>query len=111
MPYLMILIMISSKFFENLKKEQINPQPKYNLMALNKMMINVQNKQTIDLGRKESQQNKDVAYKPTKYKACKVSIIFYESFKKYRIKDNSKVNFEQIGQLLQLSNNQYLNFD
>ena len=52
-PYLMALMMTGSEFFEDPENEQINPWPKCNPMAQDKMMMNVQNKWAINLGRRE----------------------------------------------------------
>lgn len=93
----MALMMTGPEFSEDPKNEQINPWPERNPMALDKMMMNVWNKWAIDLGRREGQRNRDVADRPTKYEARKVSMTFYESFKEYRIKDNNKVDVGQIG--------------
>ncbi len=78
--YRMALMMTGPEFSEDLENEQINPWPKGNPMALHKMMMNVWNKWAIDLGRREGQRDKDVANRPTKYKARKVSMRFYEPF-------------------------------
>lgn len=67
MSYLIILIIISPKFSKNTKNEQISPWPKRNLIALSKMMMNIQNKWAIDLGHKKGQQNKNVINKSIKY--------------------------------------------
>lgn len=93
MLYLMALIMTSPEFFKDLENEHINPWPKCNSLALNKMMINIQNKQKINFEYKKGQQNRDIANKPTKYEVQKVSITFYESFKEYKIKDNNEVRY------------------
>ena len=80
MPYLMALIMTGLEFSEDPENEQINPWPKRNLMALDKMIMNVWNKWAIDLGRRKSQRDKDVAYRPMKFEARKVSMRLYKPF-------------------------------
>ena len=79
-PYLMALMMTGPEFSEDLENEQINPWPEGNPMALDKIMMNVWNKWAIDLGRRGGQRDKDVANRPTKYEARKVSMRFYEPF-------------------------------
>lgn len=68
------------------------------------------NKQAINLRRKESQQDKKISNRPTKYEMQKVNIMLYKSFKEYKIKDKNKINNRQIEQLPKLCNNQYSNF-
>ncbi len=55
---------------EDPENKPINLWPKCNPMALDKMMINVWTKWTIDLGYGKSQPNEDIGPRPTKYKAC-----------------------------------------
>ena len=76
----MILMMTGSNFFEDPESEQINFWLKLNPMALDKMMMNVWNKWAIDLGYREGQWNKDVADRPTKFEAQKMSIRLYKHF-------------------------------
>lgn len=42
-------MIIDPKILENSKNKQINSWPKYNLITLDKMMINIWTKETIDL--------------------------------------------------------------
>ncbi len=77
MPYLMALMMTGPEFFEDPENEQIYPWPERNPIALDKMRMNMWNKWAIDLGRREGQWDKDIADRPTKYEARKVSMRFY----------------------------------
>ena len=84
MPYLMVLMITGLKFSENPENEQINLWPERNLIVLDKMMMNVWNKWAIDLGRKESQWDKNVANRPIKFEAQQVSIRLYQPFLRSR---------------------------
>lgn len=73
MPYLMALMMAGPKFSEDPENEQISPWPERNSMALDRTMVEVWNKWAIELGRREGRRDRDVADRPTKYEARKVS--------------------------------------
>ena len=76
----MVFMMTGPQFFEDPENEQINPWPKCNLIALDKMIMNMWNKWVIDFRRKEGQRDKDVANRITKFEAQKVSIRLYKPF-------------------------------
>lgn len=52
-PYLIILIITSYKFFKDVKKNKINSWPKCNLIILDKIIINIWNKEIINFKHKK----------------------------------------------------------
>ncbi len=82
MPYLTALMMTSPEVLEDPENEPINFQPERNPMALDRMMMNMWTKQAIDLGRGESQPDKDVGPRPTKYEAHQVNRISLDEYDK-----------------------------
>lgn len=55
----------------------MNPQPKYNPIVLDKIMMNIWIKWAMDFKYKKSQQDRNIANKLTKYKVQKMSITFF----------------------------------
>ena len=74
MPYLVALMMTGPEFSEDPENDQINPWPERNPMALDKTMVEVWNKWVIKLGRRKGQRDRDVAERPNRVEACRVSI-------------------------------------
>ncbi len=81
-PYLTALIMTSPEILEVPENKPMNSWPKRNLMALDKMMMNVWMKWAIDLGRGGGQLDKNVGPRPTKYDACQVNRISLNEYDK-----------------------------
>lgn len=73
MPYFITLLMTGPKISKNLVNKQINLWPKCNLIALNRIMIEMQNKWNIKIELREGQQDQDVVNRSTNYKAYKVN--------------------------------------
>lgn len=73
MPYFITPLMTSPKISKNLENKQINLWPKCNLMALNRIMIEMYNKWDIKLERREDQPHQDVVNGSKNYKAYKVN--------------------------------------
>ena len=69
MFYLTVLMMTGPKILKNSKNKQINPWPEYNLIALDRMTMNLWTKWVIDLGCEEGQLDEDVGPRLTKYEA------------------------------------------
>lgn len=80
MSYLVRLMMTGPEFLEDLKNNQINLQPEHNPMALDKTMMDIWNKQALELRRREDQWEQDVADRLTRFEAYRVSISSYRYF-------------------------------
>ena len=77
-----MLMITDPEISKDPKNKLINPWPKRNPIALDKIMINVRIKWAIDLERKESRPNEDVSSMPTKYEACQVNKISLDKYDK-----------------------------
>ncbi len=75
-------MMTGPKVSEYPENKPINPWPKRNFMALDRMMMNVWMKWAIDLGCEEGQPDEDVGPRPTKYEACQVNQISLDEYDK-----------------------------
>ncbi len=64
------------------KNKPINLYPERNPMTLDRMIMNVWMKLTIDLRRGEGQSDKDVGPRPTKYEARQVNRISLDKYDK-----------------------------
>ncbi len=82
MPYLTVLMITGPEVSEDPENESINAWPERNLMALDRMMMNVWTKQAIDLGRGEGQPDEDVSPRLTKYEARQVNRISFDEYDK-----------------------------
>lgn len=74
-PHFIALIITGPKILEDPENNQTNLWFKRNPIVLNRIMLNVWSKQMIDLRSRKTQQDKDVGFRPTNYKARKVNKI------------------------------------
>lgn len=65
--------MIDPKVLVDPKNNKINLWPERNPMIWNRIMLNVQTKQAIDFGYKQSQQDEDDDSRLTNYEACQIN--------------------------------------
>lgn len=77
MSYLVILIISSSEFLKDLENNQIYLKPKHNLIVLDKTMIEIWNKGSLELGRRKGWRDWDIVDKLTEFEACRISIGSY----------------------------------
>ena len=73
-----MLMIIGSKVLEEQENKPINLWPGYNLMTLNKMIINVYIKWAIDLKYGKSRLDKNIGFRFTKNEACQVNKIYFD---------------------------------
>lgn len=72
-PYFMALIITNFQFLKSFKNKPVNLQSKHNLMALDKIIKKVWNKQILEFRYKKDQQNQNIADKLLRFEVCKMS--------------------------------------
>ncbi len=82
--------MTGPEVLEDPENKPINPWPKRNSMALDRMMMNMWTKCAIDLGRGKGQPDEDVGPKPTKYETRQVNRISLDEYDKVSLDEYDK---------------------